>query len=218
MAGPSNSAGSISVSCKPVTTPLASDTQGVATLGVIIVQTCKAAWQAMGGQMNGSCNDGLGDSEVDTTINTPFPGYMTTGVSQGTHYSAKSQSATDDATCSNSPSASAGSGGLAYETVNYTAQVIPVSIVLTGISKSSTGPQVLCGQMCSASVPLPAGYTCTRYGWTISDSNAQSWGFNANGLPVLTSTSGRTPKTGSGPWTGTIPGPSWYWYDTTVSK
>ena len=171
MPGPSQSSGTITALFQPQAGA------GSASQDVIVVQSSSADWQSEFVPL-GVCSDGLQDKETDTAVDVgPLVVYL--GASLGTHYSVLSQQASQPIKLTVNPSASVQLAGATSETVGYSAQVIPVPITLSGTTLVNNAASILCGQMCSASTSLPAGFTCTSYTWTIGGSNAQSWSVGA---------------------------------------
>lgn len=164
---------------------------------------------------NGWCDDGLGDSEKDSSTNgPPFP--LNLGVSTGTHYVSGNADSGGDITVSCTPASAVANGPASYAEVAFSASIVPVTISLSGTTLVKGSPEILPGQMCAATLNVPTGFKCTSYTWTISGTYYASWqGMGSavsNLIPVKKSL--LTWPNATYPATGSPATPEWYWDDT----
>lgn len=153
---------------------------GAAPQNVIVEQQSYAYWQAenLPYSPSGSVDDGLGDGEVDTEI-TQVPNvlYLYSGVSKGTTYMSEQPASDGTVTLTCTPSASVKQSGASEAYVDYSASVVPVSITLNGPINVNGTYEILPGQICNATLQLPAGYTCSKCDWTISGTYYGDWDY-----------------------------------------
>ncbi len=178
---------------------------------VIVEEQAYASWL---GKLNVSCSDGIGDAEVDTSSNgPPFP--LTQSVSTGTHYVSEQPDSSGNIVVSCTPAAAVVNSPASQAEVAFSARIIPVTISLSGTTLVNSSPEILPGQMCAATLNVPAGFKCTSCTWTIGGTYYASWTPGQPPTPVdntlLAWPNATYPATGS-PVT-----PEWYWDDTTAN-
>ncbi len=187
---------------------------------VIVVQKGYAMWQGNNQPINptGSANDGLNDPEIDSVI-TQVPNnlYLYTGVSEGTHYSTQKPSSNGTVTLTCTPAVSISQNGAAESVVDYSASVIPVNIAVAGATMNNGVAEILPGQVCYATLQLPAGYTCSTCNWSLSGNYYSNWPeTNASAPPPTTIPKSELSITYSPPASSSTT-PTWYWDDTESS-
>lgn len=186
--------------------------KATAPANVIIEEQAYASWTS---QLSGRCDDGLKDGERNTSsLGPPFP--LNQGVSSGTHYVSVQPGAGGNITVSCTPTASADNVGPSQAEVAFSASIVPVTISLSGVTNVQGAPEILPGQMCSATLNVPSGFTCTSCKWTIGGTYYSSWTPGQPPTPVNSSL--LTWPNATYPATGAPVTPEWYWEDTTASK
>ena len=180
---------------------------------VVVVETCQAQW---GGVMatsthiapTGSCDNGLGQTEVDSQIiGTVTSSYS--GVSTSTRYKIISGGNSLSIPCTPKVSVTA-YGGRVSGSVQYVVNVAPVVINLAGSTFDSLGnPAAMIGQGITASLYAGGSVTLSNFQWTVPGD--VFW-------DIQNSTNGADPELGFGgpefldPRTWQQAAPHWYWY------
>ncbi len=181
---------------------------------VIVEERAYASWTGSGA-VNGTCSDGLGDAEAYSSTDVPpFP--LNQGISTGTHYVSEQPDSSGNITLSCTPTATAVIGPASQAEVAFSASIVPLTISLSGTTTVQSAPEILPGQMCSATLNVPAGFKCTSCTWTIGGTYYASWQGMGSTASVLTpvNKSLLTWPNATYPATGSPVTPEWYWDDT----
>ena len=146
-----------------------SNTADTPPQNVIVNETCTASWKGYGYTLpTGSCDNGLGDADVDLGPMgdaPPAPIVSTSHSSTGIHYRVVQGQDTLTFTCN--PSANASNPIYANCSVEYSINITPVVVNLSGITVVGNTKNILIGQGTTAS--LDSGrYDQSNWTWTIS--------------------------------------------------
>ncbi len=180
---------------------------------VIVEQTCNASWFSP--VQDGSCDDGLGNSEQTSSTPTPYGPYpvMYSGVSKGTSYSSVKPASDGSITIHCSPFASCPFFGPSQATVWYSASICN-PLVVSGVTSVNGQDEILSGQLCNATLQLPGGFTCSSCDWSISGTNYSNWNVTT---PIGPEPMAVTPLSFTySPNVSTCTSPNWYWDDTVL--
>ena len=147
---------------------------------------------------------------------------MAWGTSQGVHYSAQTSSQGGSIILNCSPSANVNNDGASQAGVAYEASIVPVTINLAGTTVVNNQQEILPGQMCSASLSLPAGFICTHCTWSVSGTIHKQWLVTVTQNPPdsnsqlidVPAAAWQWQNPNTPPTAVTPTSPSWYWDET----